>query len=106
MRCPSCKHTLATNASFCHKCGFELPHEISEKTVPWYYEPVFVLLSIFLVFAIFGLPLLWKSPKFSHFQKVVISVITVIYTGIIMWSLYYMVFSILLPYYRELNSLL
>lgn len=104
MRCPNCRHPVVVGAKFCHTCGMELPREVVEKNVPWYYDPVFVLLSIFLVFAAFGLPLLWKSPRFSHWQKLVISAITVLYTGAIIWVTYYFVFHIVLPYYRELMS--
>jgi len=81
MRCPNCRHSLAAGAKYCHTCGIELPPAIAEQNVAWYYDPVFVLLSIFLVLAAFGLPLLWKSPRFSFLQKAVISLVTIIYTG-------------------------
>ena len=106
MQCPKCKRTLASEARFCHHCGFELPPDVAERTSAWYYEPVFVLLMIFLVLAIFGLPLLWKSPRFSGSQKIVITLATLIYTGIIAWLMYYLVAVIFLPYYSQLRSLM
>lgn len=102
MRCPHCRRELVASARFCHHCGFELPPEVAQKTVPWFYDPVFVLLSIFLVFAVFGLPLLWKSPHFSRRWKIAISVITVLYTAGVLWVFYYFIFYLLLPYYRQL----
>lgn len=106
MRCPKCNHKLVMGARFCHQCGAELPPEIVEKTVNWYYEPVFVLLSIFLALAVFGLPLLWKSPRFEVWHKVVVSILTVIYTAVILWFTYYLIFVIFIPYYRELGTVL
>jgi hypothetical protein len=106
MQCPKCKHKLVSEARFCHHCGLELPPDTAVRTSEWYYEPVFVLLTIFLVLAIFGLPLLWKSPRFSPTQKVLVSLATVIYTGIIIWLIYYLVAVIFLPYYNQMKNLL
>jgi hypothetical protein len=106
MRCPNCNNKLVTGARFCHQCGAELPLEIVEKTINWYYDPVFVLLSIFLALAVFGLPLLWKSPRFAMWQKVVVSILTFIYTGVILWCMYYLLFVILVPRFRELGTVL
>lgn len=106
MRCPKCEQKLVAGARFCHRCGAELPSELLEKTVNWYYDPVFVLLMIFLVLAVFGLPLLWKSPRFAGWQKVAISAITVVYTGVILWSLYYLIFVVFIPYYSQLRTMI
>jgi hypothetical protein len=104
MRCPQCKQKLAPVAKYCHHCGTELPPEVSERTISWYYDPVFVILAIFLFLAVFGLPLLWKSPRFAKWQKVVISAITVIYTAVILGASAYLVFGIVLPYYRQMMT--
>jgi len=106
MRCPRCKQKLVTGAKFCHQCGAGLPPEVTEKTIIWYYDPVFVILIIFLVLAVFGLPLLWKSPRFAEWQKWLISILTVIYTGIILWFTYYLIFVVLLPYFRQMATML
>jgi hypothetical protein len=105
MRCPQCKEKLVTGAKFCHQCGTALPPEVTEKTVSWYYDPVFVILIIFLVLAVFGLPLLWRSPRFTEWQKWTISILTVIYTGLILGLTFYLVFFILLPYIRQITTL-
>jgi hypothetical protein len=106
MRCPECSQKLVMGARFCHQCGAELPLEIVEKTINWYYDPVFVLLSIFLALAVFGLPLLWKSPRFTEWQKVVVSIVTVLYTGVILWFTYYLIFVLLIPHFREVGAML
>ena len=106
MRCSKCNRQLAKDAKFCHHCGAELTSEELDKNVSWYYEPVFVLLMIFLFLAIFGLPLLWKSPHFARWQKVTISILTTIYTGLILWAFYYLVFVVFLGYYRQLMSVM
>jgi hypothetical protein len=101
MRCSKCRTRLVAGARFCHQCGTELPPEIADRVSHWYYEPVFVLLLIFLVFGVFGLPLLWKSPRFSSGQKMGVTLVTVLYTGAILWAFYYLVFVLLIPYYRD-----
>ena len=47
----------------------------------WYASVWFVLLMLFVVLGPLGLPLLWKSPRFSKVAKIVLTVATVIYTG-------------------------
>ncbi|MBI5116737.1 zinc ribbon domain-containing protein [Candidatus Poribacteria bacterium] len=106
MRCPACKRKLAAGARFCHHCGAELPPELAATNGKWYHEPIFVLLMIFLVLAIFGLPLLWKSPKFTNRQKAVVSIVTIGYTAAILWLMYYMVFVVILPYYNQLKNII
>jgi len=101
MRCPKCNKKLVAGAKFCHECGAELPPELVEKTTNWYYDPVFVLLAIFLALAIFGLPLLWRSPRFEVWQKVVVSIVTVIYTAVILGFMYYLIFVIMIPYFNR-----
>ncbi len=106
MGCAACKRKLAIDARFCHHCGAEVPPELADRNTRWYYEPVFVLLMIFLVLAVFGLPLLWKSPKFTSRQKALISVVTIIYTAAILWLTYYLIFVLILPYYKELQGII
>ena len=49
--------------------------------VKWYLRPVIVILSLFFVLGPFGLPLLYKSPKFSRKLKTILTVAVVIYTS-------------------------
>ena len=48
----------------------------------WYYRPVWVLLLLFVVLGPFGLPYLWKSPRFSRGMKVALTVLLVAYMGL------------------------
>ena len=93
-------------AKFCHQCGAELPPEITDKNVSWYYDPIFVILAIFLALAVFGLPLLWKSPRFEVWHKVAISIVTVIYTAVILWATYYLIFVIMIPHFSQMGIVL
>ena len=54
--------------------------ENPDKKVPWYYQPWAVVMSLFLVLGPFGLPLLYRSPKFSRTAKIVLTIATVAYT--------------------------
>ena len=46
----------------------------------WYYRPWWVLLMLFLVLGPIGLPLLWKSPRFSRWSKIALTVAVAAYT--------------------------
>ena len=46
----------------------------------WYYQPWAVLALLFLVLGPFGLPILYKSPKFSRFWKGALTVLILLYT--------------------------
>lgn len=41
----------------------------------WYYSVWSVLLALFVVLGPVGLPLLWRSPHFSRFWKVVLTLL-------------------------------
>ena len=47
----------------------------------WYLSPVSVVLSLFFVLGPFGLPLLYKSPKFSRTSKIILTIAVMIYTS-------------------------
>jgi hypothetical protein len=51
--------------------------------VSWYYRPFWVLVLLFLVLGPLGLPYLWKSPRFTHGMKVLLSIAVVAYTGLL-----------------------
>ena len=46
----------------------------------WYYNVWFTLLMLFFVLGPFGLPLVWKNPRFSRRVKAVLTLITIVYT--------------------------
>ena len=51
-----------------------------EENIKWYLRPIGVVLLLFFVLGPFGLPLLYKSPKFSRKVKLVLTVFVIIYT--------------------------
>ena len=51
-----------------------------DEKVKWYLRPLSVVLSLFFVLGPFGLPLLYKSPKFSRTLKIILTIAVVIYT--------------------------
>ena len=46
----------------------------------WYYNVWFTLLMLFFVLGPFGLPLVWKNPHFSRRVKAVLTLLTIVYT--------------------------
>lgn len=55
------------------------------KEAKWYHGVVPILLLIFFVLGPFGLPILWKSPRFSKTGKRVVTALTLLYTGFLIW---------------------
>ncbi len=51
-----------------------------EEKFKWYLRPIGVVLLLFFVLGPFGLPLLYKSPKFSRKLKIALTVLVIIYT--------------------------
>ncbi len=58
-----------------------------DEKVKWYLRPVSVLLLLFLVLGPFGLPLLYKSPKFSRTSKIILTIAVIIYTSYLIFVL-------------------
>jgi hypothetical protein len=52
-----------------------------DEKIKWYLRPISVVLLLFFVLGPFGLPLLYKSPKFSKTLKIILSVVVIIYTS-------------------------
>jgi hypothetical protein len=51
-----------------------------EEKIKWYLRPIGLILLLFFVLGPFGLPLLYKSPKFSKTLKIVLTIAVMIYT--------------------------
>ena len=60
-------------------------HKEGEK-VKWYLRPVSVILLLFIVLGPLGLPLLYRSPKFSKTLKIVLTVVVIIYTSYLIFA--------------------
>jgi polyferredoxin len=62
----------------------KMPEE--EKKIKWYLRPISVVLLLFFVLGPFGLPLLYKSPKFSRTLKIILSVVVIAYTSYLIFA--------------------
>ncbi len=51
-----------------------------DEKVKWYFRPINVILILFIVLGPFGLPLLYKSPKFSKALKIILTILIIAYT--------------------------
>ncbi|MBP1695620.1 MAG: hypothetical protein H6Q41_808 [Deltaproteobacteria bacterium] len=56
-----------------------------EKT-KWYFRPIGVVLLLFFVLGPFGLPLLYKSPKFGKASKIILTIAIIIYTSYLVFA--------------------
>ncbi len=54
--------------------------------IKWYLKPVSVVLLLFFVLGPFGLPLLYKSPKFSRTLKAILTAAVIIYTAYLIFA--------------------
>jgi polyferredoxin len=60
-------------------------HKEDEK-VKWYLRPMSVILLLFFVLGPFGLPLLYRSPKFSKTLKIILTFVVIIYTSYLIFA--------------------
>jgi len=51
-----------------------------DEKVKWYLMPFSVILLLFFVLGPFGLPLLYRSPKFSKGLKITLTIVIILYT--------------------------
>jgi hypothetical protein len=54
--------------------------------IKWYLRPISVILLLFFVLGPFGLPLLYKSPKFSKTLKIILTIVVIIYTSYLVFA--------------------
>jgi len=52
-----------------------------EGKVKWYLNPISVVLLLFFVLGPLGLPLLYRSPKFSKTLKIILTIVVSGYTS-------------------------
>ena len=80
--CPACSTMAEPLAAFCSQCGSRLTTAVVSPSgrAKWYYNAWFVLAMLFLVAGPFGLPLVWKHPRFSRGVKTMLTIATAMYT--------------------------
>jgi hypothetical protein len=66
--------------SFKYRMGKE------DGKIKWYLRPISVVLLLFLVLGPLGLPLLYKSPKFSKTSKIILTIVVMIYTSYLIFA--------------------
>ncbi len=54
--------------------------------VKWYLRPIPVVLLLFFVLGPFGLPLVYKSPKFSRTVKIILTIAVIMYTSYLIFA--------------------
>jgi ribosomal protein L40E len=104
--CPACGTELPPSAGVCSRCGSTTAARETRCSSPagtggrrqaapetgtvdgrsLLDRPWFILGLLFLVTAIFGLPLLWMSRGFSRPGKIVLSVAITLYTAALLWG--------------------
>ena len=50
----------------------------------WYHSRWMVILMLFFILGPFGLPMLWKSPRFTKRWKQILTALTLIYTLLVL----------------------
>lgn len=82
--CAFCGAIRKASAKFCDQCGqaatSQLQEPAADKNARWYHNILFVLFMLFFVVGPFGLPLVWKNPKFSRTVKIILTLAMVVYT--------------------------
>ncbi len=81
--CPMCSTAAPAEAAFCAVCGTALGTASTAPASPrtkWYYNVWFVLFMLFFVLGPFGLPLVWKHPRFARWVKWLLTIVIVLYT--------------------------
>ena len=58
-----------------------------DEKIKWYLKPISVVLLLFFVLGPFGLPLLYKSPKFNKTLKIILTIAVIIYTSYLIFAL-------------------
>ena len=80
--CTRCNILLSASAKYCHECGQAvLSPTGSLSQGKWYHHWLFVIFMLFFIAGPFGLPLVWKNPRFSRSVKWALTLATLVYTG-------------------------
>jgi hypothetical protein len=64
--------------------GYKMRKE--EGKVKWYLNPISVVLLLFFVLGPLGLPLLYRSPKFSKTFKIILTIVVIGYTSYLIFA--------------------
>jgi hypothetical protein len=109
--CPQCDAVLDIGDRFCRRCGAPLAapasgsdtRDASPSAGGWLEHPLVVLAAIVLTLGPFGLPLLWRSRRFSQPWKILLTGIILSVVTLVVLTLWY-VFHVALGPLRELGN--
>lgn len=110
--CQRCFALLDVQDNFCRHCGLPMKGGVAGGYAPpvksdrpgWSENPWVVLASLFLVFGPLGLPMLWRSRRFSLLWKIILTVVVLVLTVLIFVLIWYVVDQALAPL-KELRGM-
>ena len=79
--CLACGAGTALPATYCRQCGKPLDpaYRPAPPAAKWHQNIWIILFLLFFVLGPFGLPLVWKNPRFSRAVKVTLTLVMVLY---------------------------
>ena len=78
------KQKQPSTKGFSSDSGYKMLKE--DRKTKWYLRPISVVLLLFFVLGPFGLPLLYKSPKFGKTSKIILTIVVIIYTSYLIFA--------------------
>ncbi|MDP3704116.1 MAG: hypothetical protein Q8R78_06985 [Candidatus Omnitrophota bacterium] len=60
--------------------------ELDTPKPKWYYNVWFILAMLLFVLGPFGLPLVWKHPRWSRWIKITLTLVMVFYTAALIYG--------------------
>jgi hypothetical protein len=119
--CRQCFELLDVGDNFCRYCGGmteagealvrsgrlspPAAHATPAKAPSWTESPVVVLLGLFVVLGPLALPMLWRSRRFTRIWKIALTVVVLVVTVAVFWSLAELLTKSLEPLQEPLQEL-
>jgi hypothetical protein len=82
VNCWTCAATIDEADAFCRRCGMG-----QGKSLPWYYEPVWIVVLTLFALGPLSLPLIWKSPRLSKRGRLIATGLVLLFTAYLALSL-------------------
>lgn len=105
--CPLCSEVALPEQKYCARCEQLLSGtKARQPAKPKWYHNVWFVLFMLSPFALgpFGLPLLWKSPRFSQSVKAGLTIFTIVWTALACWYVIVVVVPAVTKEVNQLNS--
>jgi len=95
--CPYCAQPIPEDATECSHCNSIVGQKRHYK---WYFKTS-VLVTAFLCAGPFALPLLWLNPHLNYRNKILISILVVVFSWYV-WVVFVNSAKLMVTYYQEL----